>query len=251
MSADDKKYEIIPPSHIVATRPSRFALEPARPQPLRVDTGGMLSSIPKRWEANRDARTYTAFTGRANAQRALVEADTALGRSLIDNARMRHEFSELPEILATDRARRQVARHEELRDLRHKADLAEARRYEERTEAEAAVTQAFTRLASAREQHAIARRGLLNAEQEYEAQRTQGLRYHELGWQQRIGEIELAVEEQHAVLSEYRERVARAGGKVGAAEEDILRRRAEMNADGVDTGMVDEQLERARRRRSK
>jgi hypothetical protein len=248
MSSRDDKYEIIPPSRAVAPRPSRSALTPARPQPLRIDTGGIISSIPKRWEANSNTRTYDAFARRANAQRALVDADTSLGKSLIANARMRHEFSELPDILATDRAKRQLARYEELRDLRHQVELAEARRQEQLADAEVALTQTRTRLTAAREQLTIARRGQLNAEQEFDAQREHGRRYHDLGWQHRIGEYELSVEEQKAVLSEHRKRTACAEDDVASAEEELLQRRSEMNADGLDTAKIDAKLERMRRR---
>jgi hypothetical protein len=249
MSSYDKEYEIIPPSRAVTAGERRqFALAPAKPQPLRVETGGVISSIPRRWQANSDTRTYGAYTRRENAQRELVDANTALGHSLVANARMRHELAELPEILATDRLKREIARREELRSLHHQAEIAEARRREELTEREAGLTQSLTRLTSAREQHAIARRGLLNAEQELEAQRTHGLRYYELGWQQRIGEYELSLEEQSAVLAEQRRRVSNTAGQVGAAEDEFIRRRAEMNADGVDTRDIDAEIERARRR---
>jgi hypothetical protein len=249
MSTYDKEYEIIPPSRAVtAGEPRRFALAPANPQPLRADTGGIISSIPRRWQANSDTRTYESYTRREHAQRALVEANTALGHSLVANARMRHELMELPEILATDRLKREIARREELRGLQHQGEVAEARRREELTEREAALTQSLTLLASAREQHVIARRGLLNAEQEFEAQHANGLRYYELGWQQRIGEYELSLEEQKAVLAEHRRRVEATDGQVGVAEDKLIRRRAEMNADGLDTRDIDAEIARARRR---
>jgi hypothetical protein len=251
MSSHDDEYEIIPPSRALAMRPTRSSLAPVRPQPLRVDTGGVLSSIPKRWEANSNARTYDAFTRRTNSQRALVEADTALGNSMIANARMRQEFSELPEILSTDRTRRQIGRYEELRDLRHNIDLAEAKRQEQLAAADVTLTETRTRLASAREQLTSARRGLLNAEQEFDAQHEYGPRYHELGWRQRIGEYELSVEEQRAVLSEHRKRVAHAEGEVGSTAEELIRRRAELNADGADTRHIDAELERGRQRARK
>jgi hypothetical protein len=249
MSSYDKEYENIPPSRAVtAGEPRQFALAPAQPQPLRVETGNVISSIPRRWQANSDTRTYETYARRENAQRALADANTALGHSLIANARMRHELAELPEILATDRLKREIARREELRGLQHQGDLAEARRREELTEREVGLTHSLTRLTSAREQHAIARRGLLNAEQEFEAQHTHGLRYYEMGWQQRIGEYELSLEEQNAVLAEHRRRVADAQGQVGAAEDEFIRRRAERNADGLDTRDIDAEIERARRR---
>jgi hypothetical protein len=86
---------------------------------------------------------------------------------------------------------------------------------------------------------------LLNAEQQCEGQAEHGGRYHELGWKQKIGERELYVEEQEAVLSEHRKRVANAQNDLNrASDEELVQRRAEMNADGVDTREVDEVLAR-------
>jgi hypothetical protein len=245
MSRDDD-YEIIPPKRALALRSMRPA--PVRPEPLRADTGGVFASIPTRWKANSDARTYDAFTRRGHAQRALVEADTALGHSLIANARMRHEFGELPAILATDRAQRQLGRQEELRTLRHQAELSEMRRIAEMSDAEEGLTHSRTRVVAAHEQLIAARRGLLNAEQEMDAQREYGPRYHALGWEQRLGDQELSVAEQAAVLAEHRKRVALAEDEKSAAEDELIQRRADLNADGADTRDVDAEIDRVRRR---
>lgn len=200
-------------------------------------------------EVRRQARTYDALTTRTISERSLVEADTALGNSLIKNARMRHEYDELPQTLAADRAKREIKRADEVRDAYHQVEMAENRRMSERTQADIALTDARTGLTAARERLTMARRGLLNADQALEAQRLQGPRYHDLEWQRKVGEQELYVEEQQAILAEHRKRVARAEADPGGTEEELLERRAELNADGLDTRVVDAALERTRGRR--
>src|SRR5689334_9000942 len=114
----DQNIEIIPPSKSLRARSSesREIAQERHTTALRAEPGGILSTLPTRWEANAQAKTYGALERRAIAERALVEADTELGKSLIANLKMRHRFGELPEILATDRTMRQIQRNEELRD---------------------------------------------------------------------------------------------------------------------------------------
>lgn len=244
----DDDIEIIPPSRAVQPRPSanRDLAEVRHSTPPRANPGGILSSIPMRWEANAQAKTYDAFARRTVAERALVEADTELGESLIKNVRMRHRFAELPEILATDRTKRQIQRNEELRGLRHQIEMAETRRMQELAVADTSLADARTGLTHARERLTVAQTSLLNAEQAFQAQRDHGGRYHELGWKQKNGERELYVEEQEAILSEHRKRVAGAAQDElqRASDTELLQRRAEMNADGRDTRAVDEVLAR-------
>ena len=244
----DDHIEIIPPSRTIQTRPagSRDLAEVRHSTPPRANPGGILSSMPIRWEANAQAKTYDAFARRTVAERALVEADTELGESLIKNVRMRHRFAELPEILATDRTRRQIQRNEELRDLRHQIEMAEARRMQELAVADMSLADARTGLTHARERLTVAQTSLLNAEQAFQAQRDHGGRYHELGWKQKNGERELYIEEQEAVLIEHRKRAGRTAQDElqHASDNELLQRRAEMNADGHDTRSVDDVLAR-------
>ena len=244
--------EIIPPSRSLRTSRSQELTEARQSTPHRANPGGILSSLPIRWEANAQAKSYDAQTRRTSAERALVEADTELGHALVRNVRMRHEFAELPQILATDRTKRQIARAEEIRDLYHRVEIAENRRMRELAEAEIVLTDARSNLTRAHERLTTARTGLLNAEQQYQAQAEHGSRYHELGWKQKIGERELYVEEQEAVLNEHRKRVANAQNDLNrASDEELIQRRAEMNADGVDTREVDEVLARRSNRRGR
>jgi hypothetical protein len=244
----DENFEIIPPSRAVQARPpeNRDLAEVRHSTPPRVNPGGILSSIPIRWEANAQAKTYDALARRTVAERALVEADTDLGESLIKNVRMRHRFAELREILATDRTKRQIQRNEELRDLRHQVEVAEARRMQELAIADTSLADARIGLTHARERLTVAQTSLMNAEQALQAQREHGGRYHELGWKQKNGERELYIEEQESVLSDHRKRLSRTAQDElqQASDDELLQRRAEMNADGRDTRAVDEVLAR-------
>ncbi len=251
MSEDDM--EIIPParSNLPAHRSGSTEITPGRAStaPVRVrPPSGIISSALTRMEARRTTRTNEALTTRTNSERGLVEADTALGHALIKNARMRHEYDELPQTLAADRAKRELKRIDEVRDAYHQVEMADARRTAERAQAHIAVTDANTGLTTAREQFTRARTSLLNAEQELEAQRQHGGRHHDLGWQHRNGERELYVEEQKAVLNEHRKRVAQTENDLGISEAELLERRNELNADGLDTRVVDAALERTRMR---
>jgi hypothetical protein len=226
-----RNLEIIPPSRPVSTAMPSSA--PALPTAYRQDPGGIIAGIPRRLLANSQTQTYDAYAGRSVAQRALVEADTALGKALIDNQRMRQEHSELPEILETDRSLRQLKRGEEIRDLCHQIELAEARRMQDRLRAEA-------------ELHA-AREVLLDAEQQCEARRQHGPRYHALQWEHRINEWELQVEEQRVVLGEHRRR----HGPDELSLDDLYAARDQLNADGADTTPIDRAIERAMVRQQK
>lgn len=231
---DGKDVEIIPPSTTVALHRASKAVAPVQrlpAAPYRADPGGIVSGIPKRWVANSQARTYDTFSRRAVAERKLVEADTDLGHSLIKNARMRHEYAELPQVLAADRMKRQIARENELREAVHQYELAEARRTRERSFADADL--------------AVARKDLLNAEQALDAQREFGPRYHALDWVERIGERELRVEEQQAILTEHRRRYS---DTAHTSDEELYRQRAELNADGADTSAIDLAIARSKAR---
>ena len=252
-SRSDDDMEIIPPtrSTLPARRSNSTELAAAQANVSRlVNPGGVVSSALTRMEARRHARTYDALTTRTNSETSLVEADTTLGHSLMRNARMRHEYAELPRMLATDRAKREIGRIEEVRDAYHRLEMADARRLNEQAQADAALTETRTGLTVARQRLTMARKGLLNAEQELEAQRQHGGRYHALDWQHKTGERELYVEEQQAILNEHRKKVAHSAEQC-ASEEELLEQRAQMNADGLDTGAVDLAIERGKARSRK
>lgn len=226
-----RNLEIIPPSRPVSTAISSSA--PALPTAYRQDPGGIIAGIPRRLLANSQAQTYDAYAGRSIAQRALVEADTALGKALIDNQRMRQEHSELPEILATDRSLRQLTRGEEVRDLCHQIELAEAKRIRE--------------LARVELEMYAEREALLDAEQRLQAQREHGPRYHALQWEHRINEWDLQVAEQRIVLGEHR----RQHGRDEPSLDDLHAARDQLNAAGTDTTPIDLAIARAMVRQQK
>src|SRR5688572_18599772 len=109
----DHDIEIIPPSRPVANA-TTASTAPAPPTPYRHNPGGMITSIPLRWQSESHTKTFDAYTRRSVAERKLVEADTELGHALVENQRMRQEYSELPQILAADKAGRALKRGEEL-----------------------------------------------------------------------------------------------------------------------------------------
>lgn len=226
---DGKAVEILPRARPLADpTPS-----PAEPMPHQQRAGGIVSSIPMRWQAEAQADTYDAFRRRTVAQQKLVEADTDLGRALINNQRMRQEYSELPQMLVADKATRTLRRDEELRALCHDIEMAEARRLQARARVELemyAVKQAF-----------------VEAEQKLEAQREYGPRYHALQWEHRVNEWELQVEEQRVVLGEHRRR----HGREELSLDDLHAARDQLNADGADTTPIDMAIARAMVRQQK
>jgi hypothetical protein len=206
---------------------------------------GVVSGVSKRWTAQSQARTYDSFAQRAKAKRSLIEADTALDRSLVENARGYHEYKELPEILATDRAKRQIARAEEIREALHEVQMGEVRRESDRITGAMELTAAHARLTHAQAQLTGSRKVLLNAQQELDAQNLYGPRYHALTWHEKIGEREMRVEEQQALLSEHRRRVS---GLLenGTGDDALYATRDELNAEGGNTSAVDLAIERSK-----
>jgi hypothetical protein len=250
MSTSGKEVEIIPPArqsnlptHKRENSPSGVSYH----EPLGVRPGGLVSSTLTRWEANRHTRVYSALSDRTRAETELVNANTALGTSLMKNAHVRHELEELPETLATDRSKRQLKRANELSEAYHQVEIAEARRRLERMEAARNIVLARTVLAEERQRYIAARIGLLNAEQRLEAQKKFGPRYHELEWQEKIAERELGVEERLAVLNEHRKRIGSRPEAVSV--NDLYEQRAQMNADGADTSAVDAEILQTKRAR--
>lgn len=231
-SYSGRDIEIIPPSRPVSNI-TGTSMTPAPPTPYRPNPGGVFSGIPLRWQADSQTKTYDAYTRRAVAERQLVEADTELGRALVDNRRMRQEYSELPQILEADKTLRVLRRGEEVRDLSHQIELAEARRIRERARVEL-------------EMYAE-REALLDAEQRLQAQREHGPRYHTLQWEHRINEWELQVEEQRVVLGEHRRR----HGRDELSLDDLHAARDQLNADGADTTPIDLAIARAMVRQQK
>jgi hypothetical protein len=198
----------------------------ASPQRYDQNPGGIISGGPKRWLADRQSRTLDAFTRRDVAARKLVEADTALQDSLIENYRVRQRVAEVPQLLATESAMRAMRRSEEIRELTHQIDVAERRRAREIAQAD---LDAYP-----------TRTALLDAEQKLQAQREYGPRHYALDWEQRINERELYVAEQRIALADH----ARRAGAEDFTLEELQAARADLNADGADTTPIDRAIER-------
>ena len=88
----------------------------------------------------------------------------------------------MPEIIATDRARRRAERADDLRDVYHRHEIAETRRLTELAHVE---------------------RELLDVQQALNAQRDHGYSSYELEWKKRTCEmldVELSAAERRAIL---------------------------------------------------
>ena len=230
------KQEILPPSRsqVPAYRENNGVVV----SPSRVTPGGVVSSTFMRWTAERDARTFTAIAARTRAEGDLFEAQSEAAESFFKRQRVLGHVQELPEIIATDRARRGAERAEELRDLYHRQEIAETRR--------------LTELA-------YVERELLDAQQALKAQRDHGYGSYELEWKKRSCEmldVELSAAERRAILrqhlaeldeSEPRAEAASAEPQSDAALDDALyEARAQLLANGLDTSRIDALLQRRR-----
>jgi hypothetical protein len=226
------KVEIIPPAR---NRLPVHRTEQAVVAAPRVDPGGIVSSTLMRWEANRHTRTFGAVAARTRAEADLFDAQTQAMESYVKRQRVVARVQELPEIIATDRARRRAERAEELRQLGHQHETAEAHRMTERAHAE---------------------RALVDAQQALRAQRDYGYRSYELEWKKRsceILDVELSAAERRAILREHLAELetpsepARAVNG-DASDEDIdgalHEARSQLRASGLDTSKLDAVLAR-------
>jgi hypothetical protein len=114
--------EVIPPSRMLARRADNAVVTGTPPT---LNPGGVVSSALTKWEANRHARTIGAVATRTRVQADLFDAQTQAVESYIRRERAAYRLGELPEILSTDRPRRQGERAEELRELQHRDEMPE------------------------------------------------------------------------------------------------------------------------------
>jgi hypothetical protein len=228
--------EILPPSR--SQVPARRESSEIAVAPSRIKPGGVVSSTLMRWTAERDARTFTAVAARTRAEGDLFEAQCQAMESFIKRQRVLGHVQELSEIIATDRARRRAERGEELREGQHRHEFAETRR--------------LTELATVE-------RELLDAQQALKAQREYGYSSYELEWKKRTCEIldvELSAAERRAILRQHLAELDQSepngaerasAGSTDAALDDVLyEARAQLLANGLDTGRIDALLQRRR-----
>jgi hypothetical protein len=223
-----KNVEIIPPSR--SSVPARRARGPSTDVSIApVNPGGLISSTLMRWEADRHARTFGALAERTRAEADYFDAQIEAVDAYIRRGRAACRLQELPEVLATDRARRRAERAEELRELGHQHLLAATRRETERADT---------------------KRVLVDAQQALRAQREFGYTTHELAWKKKNCEllgVELDAAERRALLQEARHPKATASVPLSEAElvEQLYAKREELRADGLDTSRIDAALARA------
>jgi pyruvoyl-dependent arginine decarboxylase (PvlArgDC) len=148
------KLEILPPLRTLPTK----TRETSTPTivPARVQPGGIIDSTLMRWEANRHARTLAAAAGRTRAEADLFDAQSQLVEAYGRRQHAVARLQELPEIITNERAKRRVERAEELRQVQHRHELAEAHRMVEIAQAETALVDAHQALRAQRE-HGAAR----------------------------------------------------------------------------------------------
>lgn len=235
------KQEILPPLHsstqLVRREPAAVSILPPR-----VDTGGIVQSTLTRWEANRQARAIDAMTRRTQSEVALADAQTRVLESYVKRQRAAYRVQELPEILSNDRAQRRVERANQLREAQHTYEIAEVRRLTELSHAETA---------------------LKDGQQALEAQRAYGDVTYKVAWKKKTYEmldVELSAAERRAILQQHvdemdrpRQRIAHDRDETEETIDDALHeRRAELAANGLDTGRIDDAIERrsAKRRRN-
>ena len=224
MSKND--VEIIPPSRLPAQQ-SNGAGHELSYSVARENPGGIISSALTRWEANRHARVFDALATRTRAEADYFDAQTGAIDSYIKRARVYHRLAELPETLATDRARRQADRGEELREIQHQRELADHRRMTELAHVQSV---------------------LVDAQQALRAQREFGYFNHQLAWKKKNCEmldVELDAAERRALLREAQSGNAQAEpAQPSEAEliEQLYAKREELRASGLDTSRVDSAL---------
>jgi hypothetical protein len=224
-----REVEIIPPSRTsLSDRGERHLAQ----TPQEYHPSGVLSSRLATWEANRRTRVIEARAAATRSQAKLFDAQTQAVESYIKRNEALNRLAELPEILANDRIKRRMERAEELRELRHRHELAEEYRLSEVARAQS------TRVA---------------VEQELQARRDYGYLTHSIEWKRKQCEmldVELSAAERRAILrqhiGELDEGRKAADPPADAATEQLYRVREQMLADGIDTRHLDAALERGK-----
>jgi hypothetical protein len=89
-----------------------------------VRIGGPVNATLRRWQAEREAKTYRKMAEAERAQTEFVNARADLAHSLVATSRAVSELRELPVILEHDAQLRQAIRNRELADLQRVADEA-------------------------------------------------------------------------------------------------------------------------------
>lgn len=230
------KQEILPPQKTLPAKTTEVPLQ--RVVLERVRPGGMINSNLMRWDADRHAQTFAAVTSATKAEAEFFDAQKQLVEAYVRRQRAVAQFEELPETIASERAKRRAERAEELRQAQHRHELGEVQRLTELAHVEAA---------------------LVDAQQALRAQREHGYMTYELAWEKKNCEmldIELSAAERRAIL---REHVAqRAASREDASfdpgvgddivDDALYEKRAQLHAKGLDTSRIDAAIERRKSR---
>jgi hypothetical protein len=234
------KQEILPPVRTVPAKPDRVATEQMMIE--RVRPGGPIRSHLMRWSADRDVPTLKAVAARIKAEAEVFEAQALVAEKFVLRQRKVAEVEELPETIASDRARRRAENAEALRQAEHKYEVGELTRLTEIAHAQAA---------------------LVDARQALRAQVEHGYMTYELAFEKKYNElldIELDAEERRAILREHKEQRAsrsRSGSFLGHDVSDDLiddalhEKRIQLEHEGLDTSRLDAVIERRRTARQK
>lgn len=185
---------------------------------------GMVTSMLARREAVRQQRVYQALTARTQAEVQFINAQAGAVEAYTRRERVAATLAELPEVLAKERDYRRAERAEELRELRHRHDLASRRREMERVHAETL---------------------LVEAEQALRAQQTFGYAAHELAWKQKqtaMLDLDVDAAERRHLLFEHEQ--ARNAVPVALEPKDdvdaaLFEARSQLRANGLDTTRLD------------
>jgi hypothetical protein len=198
--------EILPPTGR-STLPAPTTPAPVQ-TPTRLPAGDLFVRPFIRFEARSRTMTYSAVGAALRAEAEATQASADLFRSRTDRALAQAEYNELPQRIAQERYLRQLSRFQEIRTLEQEIALQEIDHQVRFTRKSAELMQVESDLTVARTNCTAARHRLADATQALAAQLKYGDRHYELMWERKIGEDELYVEEQRAVLLEHRERVA-------------------------------------------
>jgi hypothetical protein len=233
-----KSRDLIPAGHNLPEPHKRDGI--VRVGPPRLYTDGAVGSMFNKWQAGHQTKAIQAVTARTRAEADLCNAQTAVIEAYTARQEAAARLQELPEVIASEKARRRVERHERYREAVHNHLIAETRR-------ETVLT------------HAVAE--LVDARQALTAQRVYGHSTYELAWAKKKVEmldVELSAAERRAILQQHVPELAPPGENTAlpynpsakAIDDALYARRDELRADGVDTAQVDSLIARRAKGRS-
>lgn len=120
-----KSLSIVAPRELAAaTGRTEVAVSTSSTLPT-IKIGGPINATLRRWQANREAKTFRSMAERERAHTDFVNARGDCARSLIATSRVVSELRELPLILEHDAQVRQAIRERELANAQRETDEAQ------------------------------------------------------------------------------------------------------------------------------